>query len=476
VKKLILVVLFALLAAACAGSDSTTNTADSSDPTSAEESDPGTETDSEPESDAGSGAGDEAAADDSTRENVEVEAEEPDLPDRVNSVPIQARDCAHSSGELSGGDDAVEIELPPDVKPEVDAEFLGEIDELIVTDLIEGTGDAAVSGSSVEMQYVGVLGADGTEFDSSWDPQDQPFGFVLDSGQVIAGWDEGIQGMKVGGRRVLQIPSDQAYGDQARSEIIVADSDLVFIVDLLAVSPPPEPSPPIDDSYLASFDTLEITDLVEGDGCEALSGDIVVVNYVGVDTDGTEFDSSWTRNALFQLTVGKGQVIEGWREGIEGMKVGGERILQIPSGLAYDDGDLIFRVHLEELIEAPLAHTIDFEGSPPDELEVTTLVEGDAEGEEVAPGSIVDAHIVVALYKSNTIAQSSYQDGSTVQLAIQEGSLLPGLEEGLIGAQVGEIRQIVLPADVAYPDGIPEDGIDDDDAFVFFVEPLRILN
>ncbi|MCL4119548.1 UNVERIFIED_CONTAM: hypothetical protein GTU68_030890 [Idotea baltica] len=327
------------------------------------------------------------------------------------------------------------------------------------------------------MQYVGVLGTDGTQFDASWDNPGPPFSFALDTRQVIAGWDEGIQGMKEGGRRVLQIPSAMAYGDQARSEIIVANSDLVFIVDLLSVSPPPEPAPPIDDDLLGSFGTLEIIDLVEGEGCEAMSGDIVIVNYVGVDAvEGVEFDSSWSRGAPFKLTVGKGQVIEGWREGIEGMKVGGERILQIPAGQAYNEGDLVFRVHLEELIEAPLAHTVDFDGPVPTELEVSTLVEGDADGEEAGPGSIVDAHIVVMLHKSNTIAQSTYQEGATTQLALQEGALLPGLEQGMLGVRVGEIRQIILPAAVAYPDGIPPNGIDADDAFVFFVEPLRIIN
>jgi len=72
--------------------------------------------------------------------------------------------------------------------------------------------------------------------------------------------------------------------------------------------------------------------------------------------------------------------------------------------------------------------------------------------------------------------QSTYQNGAPTQLALQEGSLLPGLEEGLLGTKVGETRQIILPPEIAYPNGIPDGSIDADDAFVFFVELLRVTN
>ena len=464
-KKLILALLFALLAASCGGSDDAASTTDAPSPTSVSVAD--TEADAE---------GVEPDAD--TESAFEEEAV--DLPDLLESDAVQVRECAHSVDDLAEGsdvdaDDDADVVLPPDVKPEVGDEFLGSVDELIVTDLIEGSGREAVSGATVEMEYVGVLGADGTEFDSSWDPADAPFSFALDTGRVITGWDEGIQGMKAGGRRVLQIPSAMAYGDQDRSEIIVANSDLVFIVDLISVSAAPEPAPVISDDLLGSFSSLQITDLVEGEGCVAEVGDIVIVNYVGVDAvEGAEFDSSWGRGAPFEVIVSRGQVIDGWREGITGMRVGGERILQIPASQAYNDGDLVFRIHMESLIEAPFAHTIDFDGDAPNELEISTLIEGD--GDEAVPGSIIDAHIVVMLHDTSTIVQSTYQEGRPTQLALQEGSLLPGLEEGMLGIKVGETRQIILPPEVAYPDGIPDGAIEADDAFVFFVELLRVTN
>ena len=234
-KKLILAVLFALVAASCGGSDDAASPANA--PSS--DSDPAADAvESEPESESSAGAATDSAA----------EEEAVDLPNLLESVPVQVRECAHSVDDLADdsdvdADDDADVVLPPDVKPEVGDEFLGPVDELIVTDLIEGSGREAVSGATVEMEYIGVLGADGTEFDSSWDPADAPFSFALGTGRVITGWDEGIQGMKAGGRRVLQIPSDMAYGDQDRSEIIVANSDLVFIVDLISVSAAAEPAP-----------------------------------------------------------------------------------------------------------------------------------------------------------------------------------------------------------------------------------------
>jgi FKBP-type peptidyl-prolyl cis-trans isomerase len=100
------------------------------------------------------------------------------------------------------------------------------------TDEVVGTGDEAVAGKTVSVNYTGTL-TDGTKFDSSYD-RNQPFEFVLGSGQVIKGWDEGVAGMKVGGKRKLVIPPSLGYGAQAQGSI-PANSTLVFEVELLSV-------------------------------------------------------------------------------------------------------------------------------------------------------------------------------------------------------------------------------------------------
>jgi peptidylprolyl isomerase len=120
-------------------------------------------------------------------------------------------------------------ERPQLDKPEGDIPF-----ELGVEDITIGDGAEAVAGTKVAVHYVGVAFSTGDEFDASWN-RGQPFEFKLGQGQVIPGWDAGVQGMKVGGRRKLTIPSAMAYGARGAGGVIAPHEPLVFVVDLLAV-------------------------------------------------------------------------------------------------------------------------------------------------------------------------------------------------------------------------------------------------
>jgi peptidylprolyl isomerase len=104
--------------------------------------------------------------------------------------------------------------------------------KLVSKDLITGTGTEAKSGDTVTVNYVGVLYKGGKEFDASW-KRKEPFQFKLGEGQVIKGWDQGVVGMKVGGRRELIIPSELAYGKTGSPPAIPANAPLVFVIDLL---------------------------------------------------------------------------------------------------------------------------------------------------------------------------------------------------------------------------------------------------
>ena len=106
---------------------------------------------------------------------------------------------------------------------------------LQVEDLEVGDGDEATPGTRVEVHYVGVSWATGKQFDASWD-RNESFRFKLGAGQVIPGWDQGVAGMKVGGRRRLTIPPALAYGSRGAGGVIGPDETLVFVVDLLGVS------------------------------------------------------------------------------------------------------------------------------------------------------------------------------------------------------------------------------------------------
>jgi peptidylprolyl isomerase len=105
---------------------------------------------------------------------------------------------------------------------------------LVTKELIKGTGPEAKAGQPVTVNYVGVLYKGGKEFDSSW-KRSEPFAFTLGKGQVIKGWDQGVAGMKVGGRRELIIPAELAYGKTGSPPTIPPNAPLVFVVDLLAV-------------------------------------------------------------------------------------------------------------------------------------------------------------------------------------------------------------------------------------------------
>ena len=106
--------------------------------------------------------------------------------------------------------------------------------KLVVKDLIKGTGPEAKAGQPVTVNYVGVLFNGGKEFDASW-KRSEPFTFTLGQGQVIPGWDKGVAGMKVGGRRELIIPAELAYGKRGSPPTIPPNAPLVFVVDLLGV-------------------------------------------------------------------------------------------------------------------------------------------------------------------------------------------------------------------------------------------------
>ena len=118
-------------------------------------------------------------------------------------------------------------------KPEIDFPDGPAPTDLQITDIWEGDGKVASAGDTVRVHYVGVAYSTGEEFDASWN-RGEPLDFRLGVGQVIAGWDQGIQGMKVGGRRKLVIPAHLAYGDRGAGDRIKPGETLIFVCDLVA--------------------------------------------------------------------------------------------------------------------------------------------------------------------------------------------------------------------------------------------------
>ena len=119
-------------------------------------------------------------------------------------------------------------------KPEIDFPDGPPPEELSITEITEGDGQEAAAGSTVSVHYVGVAHSTGEEFDASYN-RGAPLDFRLGVGQVIAGWDQGVQGMKVGGRRQLVIPPHLGYGDRGAGGVIKPGETLIFVVDLVGV-------------------------------------------------------------------------------------------------------------------------------------------------------------------------------------------------------------------------------------------------
>jgi peptidylprolyl isomerase len=125
--------------------------------------------------------------------------------------------------------------MPELEKPQVDVPVGTEPSyQLELEDIVVGDGDEAAKGHTVEVHYVGVSWATGNEFDASWNRGDT-FKFGLGKGQVIAGWDQGVAGMRVGGRRRITIPPMLAYGKRGAGGVIGPDETLVFVVDLVGL-------------------------------------------------------------------------------------------------------------------------------------------------------------------------------------------------------------------------------------------------
>jgi len=208
-------------------------------------------------------------------------------------------------------------------------------------DIKVGDGETSAEGNKVTVHYTGWL-TNSTMFDSSLE-RGEPFSLVLGKGQVIPGWDEGLTGMQVGGQRQLVIPADLAYGDHGAGNVIPPGATLIFEVELVEVAegPPGAPEAPqevAEEDFTTTDSGLQYYDFEVGDGATPTEGQIVSVHYTGWLTDGTKFDSSLDRGDPIQFSLGVGQVIPGWDEGVSTMQVGGKRQLIIPADLAYGSG------------------------------------------------------------------------------------------------------------------------------------------
>ena len=196
---------------------------------------------------------------------------------------------------------------------------------LVIEDITVGTGDMVEAGQAVIVSYIGML-EDGTVFDSS-EEQGENLIFTAGVGQAIEGLDIGILGMRTGGTRRLSIPSHLAFGRSGMCTSdgecrVPANANVIFEITLVDI-----------------MTSVIVEDLVVGPdtALTATHGRTMIIDYVGTFINGTIFDATQFRGTFFEFRLGLGEVIEGLDDGIAGMRVGGVRLITIPSILAYGE-------------------------------------------------------------------------------------------------------------------------------------------
>jgi peptidylprolyl isomerase len=155
----------------------------------------------------------------------------------IVGIVLISRSGGDDNGGGEEGSETAAKEIEERGKPKVTVEKGAKPPtELVSKEIEEGDGEEAKSGDEVSVQYVGVNYKTGKEFDSSWSRNAEPFSFTLGKGEVIPGWDQGVEGMKVGGRRELIIPPELGYGKAGSPPAIPPNETLVFVIDLEAVN------------------------------------------------------------------------------------------------------------------------------------------------------------------------------------------------------------------------------------------------
>jgi FKBP-type peptidyl-prolyl cis-trans isomerase len=223
--------------------------------------------------------------------------------------------------------------------------------------LKEGAGDESVEGNKVTVRQALFLGKDGKQLQSDYETKETP-SFLLQGSDTIPGLITALTGVKAGSRVLFAIPPAEAFGPNGRSEAgIGGTDDLIVVADIVsvgkvlkqaegaAVAPvegqptvtfDPTAGPTITVPKTAAPTALVVQNLVDGTGPEVKSGQTITVHYTGVLwTDGTVFDSSWTRNSPATFGIGTGNVIPGWDKGLVGKKVGSRVLLVVPPADGY---------------------------------------------------------------------------------------------------------------------------------------------
>lgn len=384
-----------------------------------------------------------------------VSTEQADEMTRTAEAADQGEETA-GTGEEATGETA---ELPAGVE-EVNGPITITDSGLRVTEIRAGDGRTPDPGDLVTMNILAML-EDGTVFaDTVTDGA--PITATLTDTDLFPGWLEGVLLMKEGGKVRLTIPPELAFGSEGGGGVIPPDATILMDVELLTAVAPPKPTA-VDAGDLTETDSgLKYYDIEEGDGDIPVAGQDVVVEYAAWLQDGEEYiASSATLGEPLTFTLGSDVgVFPGWDEGVSTMKPGGKRYLVIPPELALGEqgggrvppnATLIMEVELLEVKPLLLPTEISEEDFTVTDsgLKYYDIVEGD--GAEATATSTVTVDYTGWL-TDNVKFDSSLDRGVPFPFTLGTGAVIPGWDEGVVGMKVGGIRQLVIPAELAYGD------------------------
>ncbi|EHB02829.1 FK506-binding protein 10 [Heterocephalus glaber] len=336
---------------------------------------------------------------------------------------------------------------------------------------------AALAGDFVRYHYNGSL-LNGVPFDSSYS-RGGTYDTYVDSGWLIKGMEQGLQGMCPGERRRVTIPPFLAYGEKGYGTVIPPQASLVFHILLVDVHNPKD---------TVQVDTLELPA-----GCvrKAVPGDFMRYHYNGSLMDGSPFDSSYSRNHTYDTYIGQGYIIPGMDQGLQGACMGELRRITVPPHLAYGENGtgnkipgsavLIFHVLI-----------VDFH-NPSDPVGIETLLRPSEPCNKTSKlGDFIRYHYNCSLMDGTRLF-SSHDFAAPQEATLGANKVIEGLDRGLQGMCVGERRRLVVPPHLAHGEsgarGVPgsavllfevelvsrEDGLPDGYLFVWHKDPPSSL-
>lgn len=387
--------------------------------------------------------------------------------DQERPTTEQPSDDGSSEPEPAQADEpqqpAIEPADEPEPEPSAESDPSQPFTELGITDIEIGDGEVAEMQDTVTLHYRGTFRESGEEFDSSYG-RGEPLTLAL--ARFVPGFSQGVEGMRVGGERRIEIPYALAYGERGSPPTIPPRSDLVFEVVLVGVE---KPEPPKTPELATDFegepqdlgDGLVVRDIAAGEGENSAKPNAkVFVHILGVNaTTGEQFASSREAGAPQQLDLSDPRMLPGLARGIVGMKPTGTRRIEVPAALGFGpqgmgdvlppDSDLVFEVELLSMAN-PRELSVEWvsEETRENGMIVRIVREGDAEAEPIPAGGIAVLHTMGAL-QDGTVFDSTFDQGQQAVVPLEQ-SVIEGWSLGVEGMKPGEVRQFVVPPELGF--------------------------